>query len=59
MPDDIAAALGRFQAFLDRYDPVSTIDEASGFTAADGLLLAAELELAEKARSTPDEFTDE
>jgi len=54
MPDDIAAALDRFQTFIGRYVGGGVIDEESGFTAADGQLLAGELQMS-SADVPPDE----
>jgi hypothetical protein len=54
MPDDVRAALDRFQQFLGRYAGDDVIDQESGFTAADGQLLAGEVEMS-SAHSEPDE----
>lgn len=57
MPDDVKAALERFQNFLGTHDG-DVIDEGSGFTVADGMLLAGEIELG-ATRSEPEENTIE
>lgn len=44
MPDDVRAALERFQQFLGQYQGDDVIDEASGFKVSDGTLLAGEIE---------------
>ena len=44
MPDDVSAALERFQNFLGRYAE-QVIDEESGFSWADGMLLIGEVEI--------------
>ena len=54
MPDDVRAALERFQQFIGRYAGGEVIDEESGFTAADGNLLAGEVEMS-GAHTEPDE----
>lgn len=46
MPEDVRAALERFQTFAGSFKSGAVIDEASGFTAADAQLLAGEIELA-------------
>ncbi len=45
MPDDVRAALERFQNFVEAFGAGSVIDEASGFTTADAQLLIGEIEL--------------
>lgn len=45
MPDDVRAALERFQQFLGQYQGDDVIDEASGFKVSDGTLLAGEIEM--------------
>lgn len=42
MPDDVSAALERFQTFLGKFTEM--IDEDSGFTVADGMLLVGEVQ---------------
>lgn len=44
MPDDVNAALERFQSFLGRC-PDEIIDPESGFTKSDGMLLVGEVGL--------------
>lgn len=44
MPDDVAAALERFQTFLGKHGAGGVIDEDSGFTVADGMLLVGEVQ---------------
>lgn len=46
MPDDVRQALERFQRFIERHPSGGVIDEESGFTSADGMLLAGEIESA-------------
>jgi len=46
MPDDVRSALERFQLFLGKHVDGGVIDEESGFTAANGQLLAAEFQMA-------------
>ena len=53
MPDDVSAALERFQNFLGQYHD-SMIDEQSGFTVSDGMLLVGEVEMSQAHRE-PDE----
>ncbi|CAN5442322.1 hypothetical protein BH10PSE12_BH10PSE12_23470 [soil metagenome] len=50
MPDDVQAALERFQTFLDHYGIDAVIDARSGFTANDAQLLIGEIELAAQER---------
>lgn len=45
MPDDVRAALERFQQFLGKHSGGDVIDADSGFTVADGQLLAGEIEM--------------
>ena len=54
MPDDVSAALERFQTFIGRYSGGEVIDEKSGFTVADGMLIVGEVEMS-TAHSEPDE----
>lgn len=54
MPDDVRAALDRFQQFLGRYAGDDVIDQESGFSAADGQLIAGEVEMS-SAHVEPDE----
>lgn len=44
MPDDVAAALERFQTFLGKHGAGGVIDQDSGFTVADGMLLVGEVQ---------------
>lgn len=53
MPDDVRAALERFQNFLGRFGE-QVIDEESGFSWADGMLLVGEVEIS-TAHQRPDE----
>lgn len=50
MPDDVEAALDRFQSFVGRLGIDAIIDPESGFTASDAQLLIGEIELAVDAR---------
>jgi len=54
MPDDVKAALERFQLFIGRYAGDEVIDQESGFTAVDGNLLAGEVEMS-SAHTEPEE----
>lgn len=54
MPDDVAAALERFQTFLGKFSGGGVIDEESGFTQSDGMLIVGEVEMS-TAHSQPDE----
>lgn len=54
MPDDVVAALERFQTFIGRYPGGEVIDKESGFTVADGMLIAGEVEMS-AAHSERDE----
>lgn len=54
MPDDVRAALERFQLFIGRYSGDDVIDQQSGFSAADGNLLAGEVEMS-TVHTEPDE----
>lgn len=54
MPADVAAVLDRFQTFIGRYSGDEVIDEQSGFTVADGMLIAGEVEMS-ASHSDPDE----
>ncbi len=45
MPEDVRQALDRFQNFLGKHRSDAVIDQASGFTVSDGMLLAGEIEL--------------
>jgi len=54
MPEDVKAALDRFQDFLGQHSGEDVIDPQSGFTVADGMLLAGEIELG-ATRSEPSE----
>lgn len=47
MPEDVAAALERFQNFTGRFSADDwVIDEQSGFTFGDAMVLVAEVETA-------------
>jgi hypothetical protein len=56
MPDDVQAALARFQSFLEHYGIDAVIDARSGFTASDAQLLIGEIELAAQERRHEDDF---
>ncbi len=53
MTDDVSAALERFQTFLGNWHG-DLIDEKSGFTVGDGMLLVGEVEMSHAHRE-PDE----
>lgn len=53
MPDDVNAALERFQTFLGNIHG-DLVDEKSGFTVSDGMLLVGEVTLSH-AHSEQDE----
>ncbi|MEC3948380.1 hypothetical protein [Sphingobium sp. HWE2-09] len=55
MPDDVPAALERFQRFIGSFSSDAMIDADSGFTAADGILLAGEIEMAAHQPQADDE----
>jgi hypothetical protein len=55
MPDDVRQALERFQRFVERFPPGGVIDADSGFSVADGMLLAGEVELHSGHPVDPDE----
>ena len=44
MSEDATAALGRFQDYIGRYSEDWVIDERSGFTFGDAMLLVKEIE---------------
>ena len=50
MPEDVEAALDRFQSFVGRLGMDAIIDSESGFTASDAQLLIGEVEMAAHAR---------
>lgn len=50
MPDDLNAALERFQLFIERFGPDEMIDVDSGFTRSDAALLSGEVEMAIQTR---------
>jgi hypothetical protein len=50
MPDDVQAALERFQSFIGRLGLDAVIDKESGFTTNDAELLIGEIEIAAQAR---------
>jgi hypothetical protein len=54
MPEDVRAALERFQTFIERFPGGDVVDAASGFTVADGMLLVGEIEMS-RAHAEPDE----
>lgn len=56
MPDDVAAALERFQRFIGRYSAAEVIDEESGFSVSDGMLIVGEVEMS-AAHTESDENT--
>ncbi|MGY2736032.1 hypothetical protein [Sphingomonas sp. UYP23] len=53
MPDDVNAAMERFQTFLGTFHG-DLVDEKSGFTVSDGMLLVGEVQLSH-AHHEPDE----
>ncbi len=53
MPEDVRAALERFQNFLGKFSG-GIIDQESGFTVADGTMIVGEIEMS-SAHSEPDE----
>ena len=55
MPEDVNAALERFQTFLERFPDGGLIDADSGFTVSDGMLLVGEIQMLGH-RSEPDEY---
>lgn len=55
MVEDVSAALDRFQNFLGRFGASDVVDHESGFTVADGILLAGEVEMASAQHIEPDE----
>jgi len=55
MPEDVRQALERFQRFVERYPGGGIIDEESGFSVADGMLLAGEIESASSRAMEIDE----
>ncbi|RYM07982.1 hypothetical protein [Sphingobium cupriresistens] len=50
MPEDLNDALERFQIFVGRFGLDDVIDEDSGFTHNDAMLLAGEIEMAIQTR---------
>ena len=50
MPDDVQAALERFQLFLSGFRQDEIIDSTSGFSASDATLLMGEVESAMQHR---------
>jgi hypothetical protein len=59
MPDDVQAALDRFQSFLEHYGTDEVIDQRSGFTANDAQLLIGEIEMAAQERRHGEHMRDE
>ena len=55
MPEDVNAAMLRFEAFLSRWPGGGLIDEQSGFTSNDGFLIYSELEMLEQRHAPADE----
>ena len=47
MNDELNAAMERFQLLIGRYATGDVIDEQTGFTAADGQMIAAEVQMAQ------------
>lgn len=45
MPEDVRAALERFQTFIEQFPGGNIIDATSGFTVSDGMLLVGEVEM--------------
>jgi hypothetical protein len=54
MPDDVNAALERFQNYAGAFSAGSVIDDTSGFTVADAQLLIGQIEMTAHYES-PDE----
>lgn len=54
MPQDVRAALERFQTFLEGFRGGEVVDANSGFTVSDGMLLVGEIQM-----STPYSNADE
>ncbi len=55
MPDDVSQALERFQQFIGSFEAAQVIDERSGFSVSDAMLLVGEVELAARQHSRPGE----
>lgn len=55
MPEDVRAALERFQQFVGSFEAGAEIDGKSGFTTADAMLLIGEVELAARQHRVEDE----
>jgi len=59
MPDDVNAALDRFERFLARFGTDAVVDPDSGFTVGDAYLLIGEVQMAAQNRRSemlhPDE----
>lgn len=55
MPEDVRAALERFQQFIAGFEAGTEIDGKSGFTTADAMLLVGEVEMAASQHRVEDE----
>lgn len=55
MPEDVRAALERFQQFVGGFEAGTEIDSKSGFTTADAMLLIGEVEMAAAQHRSEDE----
>lgn len=55
MPEDVCAALERFQQFIGGFSAGAEIDSKSGFTTADAMLLIGEVEMAASQHRQEDE----
>lgn len=45
MPDDVRQALERFQRFIESHPSGTVIDDLSGFSVEDGMLLVGEIKM--------------
>lgn len=57
MPEDVNAAIERLQTFLGSFHG-DLVDEKSGFTVTDGMLLVGEIELAYAQRHADEGMID-
>lgn len=55
MPEDVRAALERFQQFVGGFEAGAEIDARSGFTTGDAMLLIGEVEMAAAQHRSDDE----
>ncbi len=58
MPEDVRAALERFQQFIGKFGMTSVIDAESGFTVGDAMLLVGEVEMTGHHDRSDDNPTD-